>query len=219
MPYTPVNVGTVANDSTGDTNRAGWIKVNTNFASVDTQLGNKASNTDLATEVAARTTLAGNTAAALALKANLASVAVCDASLVLTNDDKRQLVNNTGGHVTFALSLVDGAVNIASGTIKLPMFPQNFVLQDLFVMLTQRTVGSGGTLTGSFSLDQGATNIAASVSGAITGIGKMTGVIAVTDRKIVKELATSATLTIATTETGSPVAKGASLWLRGVWEA
>lgn len=226
MAFTPINVGTAANDNTGDQNRTGWQKVNANFVDAQAQLNTKASAANLTTEIADRTSDVAAIIATLATKADLADVIDpgtveprFDAPQTIINDQRRQLAENEGGYVTLPFQLQDAATDAATGTYYLPMFPQNFILCDFFLMLHRRTIGTGGTLTGAFTLDQGATNIGGAASGAITGAGKMQGIIAVLGRRITKELNTTCALTITSTETGSPVAKGATLWLRGVWEA
>lgn len=226
MPYTPINIGVSDDDNTGDTLRAAGNKINTNFAAVDTALAARALAADLTTEVAARTADVAALEAALALKADATDVVDpstvtphFDLAQTIDIDQRRTLAINTGGFVTLPFQLVDGATNFASGTFNLPFFPQNFIVHDIYIMLHQRTVGSGGTFQVAFTLDQGATNIGGAAAAAVTGAGKSTGTVVVAARRMTKELATSVTATVVNTETGSPVAKGATLWLRGVWEA
>lgn len=224
MPYDPINVGIDPDDVTGDLNRDAWIKVNSNFSAVDTQLAAAAT----AVAVAALDTELDDAVAALndalALKQNISDpldpgdgVAHFDAAQVISNTEKRQLIQNTGGHVVIQAEIVPPATTLAgTTTVKLPISPRDFYLDSIFITLTERTVGSGGTLVVGFSLDQGATVVASNAGTAIGANGILVGTLGVANT-VIGGNATSFTLTVVDTETGAPIRKGAMLWMRGHW--
>lgn len=226
MPYTPINLGVTADDNTGDSLRAGGETINANFESIDDQLALKADTADLEAETAAREAAITSLEDALAGKADIGDTVDpldvaprFDATQTINITERRTLVTNTGGFVTLPFQLLDSGANVTTtATFDLPFFPENFIVHSASLMLHKRTVGSSGSVTLGFQIDQGATVIGGVSSGGVTATGKREGAIVATDRRITKEVATSVTLTISNTEVGG-VAKGATLWLRGVWEA
>mgnify|MGYP000110754749 CR=1 FL=1 len=224
--FDPINVGVDEDDVTGDLNRDAWIKVNSNFAAVDAQIADLAPQTELDALETALDSAIDTINDALALKQDAADpldpgdgVAHFDGAQTITGTERRQLAINTGGFVTLTYDLVASSTTIAgTNTYKLPIFPETFRVHSAYLSLVERTVGSGGTLLVGFTLDQSAVNIATNTGTHIPASGKIGSTISGTPQ-LVSGNATSVTVTVTDTETGSPVRKGLRLWVRGIWEA
>lgn len=195
MAYTPISLGSSANDGTGDPLRTALGIVNANFASVDTQLAAKAAASDLTTETTARED--------------------ADTALEASLDTKRDA---NSPDVLLQFPLVDSATALSgTNTYDLPRIPFDFLIEDISLTVTQRTAGSGGTLLLDVSMDQGAANIATGTGLSVSGTGIVDCPVTALDDILVEGLDTTIDITVTDTETGSPVRNGLVLWIRGTW--
>lgn len=220
MSFPIINVGTDPNDGTGDVLRDAFITVNDNFAATSDALDAKATVSGLTAEVAARVSDTAATVAALALKADAIDGPAIDPNAphsniaeTYTNTQKDQLALNMGLFVTVPLQLIPYGTTITTQTLKL-ILPDKFFIHDIYLTVNERVVGSGGSLLISYSLDQGATTHAYGTALAMTGTGRVLST-GIPIPVIPGGTATSLVLTVTDTETGSPIAKGLILWLRG----
>lgn len=223
---TPINNGVADNDGTGDPWRTGWIKVNVNFNGIAADLATRAKQVDLDAETAARETAISDLAAELALKADIggaddlsATYARFDAAQTISNTERRQLGANTGALITLPFLLVDGLTDPASGTFNLPILPADFNVFDMFLTLSQRTMGTGGTFQVAYSLDNGGVTAGGQIATNIPASGKLGSTIIIAGRVLLNGVANTLTVVVTDTETGAPVHKGLTLWLRGTWAA
>ena len=220
MPFPQINVGTAPNDGTGDVLRDAFITVNDNLDSVDTALAAKAATSALTAEEAARIADDAALAALIATKQDAADGDVVDTNTVhnnatetFTNTQKDQFALNAGLFVTIPFQLIPYGTTITTQTLKL-VLPDKFFIHDIFLTVNERVVGSGGSLLISYSFDQGATTHAYGTALAMTGTGRVQST-GIPTPVILGGTSTNLVLTVTNTETGSPIAKGLILWLRG----
>lgn len=220
MSFPVINVGTTPNDGTGDVLRDAFITVNDNFQAVSDALDDKATATSVTAETAARVSDIATLTAEIATKQDAADGAVVDENAIhfnaaetLTNTEKDQHALNAGLFVTIPFQLIPYGTTITTQTLKL-VLPDKFFIHDIFLTVNERVVGSGGSLLISYSLDQGATTHAYGTALAMTGTGRVQST-AIPTAVILGGTSTNLVLTVTNTETGSPIAKGLILWLRG----
>ncbi len=222
-PLTKVNVGTSNNDGTGDNLRAAMQKVNTAFDNIKTEVDLKVYSSDFAAEVAERDSQHADIVSALADKVNVSDLAaatntpIFDGTQAITSAQRRQLAQNTGAYVTLMFPIYDAATDVASGSFDLPFLPDGFSIVDMFVTMSKRTVGSGGSFMLAYGLTNDGNTVGGSISTAVDASGKLGSTVVISGYLVVAGKANALTLTVTNTETGSPVAKGLTLWLRGAW--
>lgn len=217
-------VGTAPDDNTGESLRSGAQKINANFDYVQGQLDLKATIETLDAALLDVAESIADVNDALDGKQDIGGpdpgidYPRTDAAQVLTIVERRQVVGNQGAWVTLPFELVPVGTDVdGTNTYDLPIFPANFIIDSIFLTLHKRTVGSSGTLIIGYTLDQGASAIAGNAGTGITGTGSTGGTVGAPNRRLSKELETTVTVTVLNTEVAG-VAKGATLWLRGIWE-